>query len=451
MTLYITIMYTNNISNENILTDIFHGISMFVLGRWNAITDKSEAIIHDSGMIINKLTGNSKDLDPNFKFKDLGGTSREVNDLSEIVYSSNTDVGWNEVLNQLSNVEKLTDVKNGHIVQCISKLGQYVQVNNEGKVTFKDSNDPLGLKKAGALLGSGIIIGSEDGYVEYDFDDKSSAKNLKFPSTKELIDFIRRYVGLIDKKAQDEVKAAFSEGSSIWKECVNSVVKSSGVDTPESLEGIQKSVSKIVGYYVDKILIKARYQAAVKGFDLALAIVRTTNQETVKSGTSNESYKTQYGIEDIVDEGDPIVDPESTGSIIPQADTTLVDTIDFDELDTQLSQIYSEYAMLNSDQELVENVIEDVNEKVSDEVGIDPTSTQLISVVTENIYNRYGIRKIDRENMPSVEEFNNIIDKMNVSKDILANLRNLSSVLNKSIDISNNTKYQLTFKGFYHE
>lgn len=451
MTLYITIMYTNNISNENILTDILYGISAFVLGRWNALTDKSEAIIHDSGMIINELTGNSKDLDPNFKHKDLGGTSREVNDLSEIVYSSNTDVGWNEVLAQLSNVEKLTDVKNGHIVQCISKLGQYVQVNNEGKVMFKDNNDPLGLKKAGALLGSGVIISSEDGYVEYDFDDKSSAKNLKFPSTKELIDFIRRYVGLIDKKAQDEVKAAFNEGSSIWKECVNSVVKSSGVDTPESLEGIQKSVSKIVGYYVDKILIKARYQAAVKGFDLALAIVRTMYQETVKSGTSNESYKTQYGIEDIVDEGDPIVDPESTGSIVPQADTTLVDMIDFDELDTQLSQIYSEYAMLNSDQELVENVIEDVNKKVSDEVGIDPTSTQLISVVTENIYNRYGIRKIDRENMPSVEEFGSIIDKMNVSKDILANLRNLSSVLSKSMDISNNTKYQLTFKGFYHE
>lgn len=451
MSLYITIMYTNNISNENILTDILYGISAFVLGRWNALTDKSEAIINDSGMIINELTGNSKDLDPNFKHKDLGGTSREVNGLSEIVYSSNTDVGWNEVLNQLSNVEKLTDVKNGHIVQCISKLGQYVQVNNEGKVTFKDSNDPLGLKKVGALLGSGIIISSEDGYVEYDFDDKSSAKNLKFPSIKELIDFIRRYVGLIDKKAQDEVKAAFNEGSSIWKECVNSVVKSSGVDTPEGLEGIQKSVSKIVGYYVDKILIKARYQAAVKGFDLALAIVRTMYQETVKSGTSTESYKTQYGIEDIVDEGDPIVDPESTGSIVPQADTTLVDMIDFDELDTQLSQIYSEYAMLNSDQELVENVIEDVNKKVSDEVGIDPTSTQLISVVTENIYNRYGIRKIDRENMPSVEEFNNIVDKMNVSKDILANLRNLSSVLNKSMDISNNTKYRLTFKGFYHE
>ena len=119
MSLYITIMYTNNISNENILTDILYGISAFVLGRWNALTDKSEAIIHDSGMIIDELTGNSKYLDPNFKFKDLGGTSKEVNDLSEIVYSSNTDVGWNEVLNQLSNVEKLTDVKNGHIVQYI--------------------------------------------------------------------------------------------------------------------------------------------------------------------------------------------------------------------------------------------------------------------------------------------------------------------------------------------
>ena len=69
MSLYITIMYTNNISNENILTDILHGISMFVLGRWNALTDKSEAIINDSGMIIDELTGNSKDLDPNFKFK----------------------------------------------------------------------------------------------------------------------------------------------------------------------------------------------------------------------------------------------------------------------------------------------------------------------------------------------------------------------------------------------
>lgn len=444
-----------NISNENIVIDKFtEGLSVMfnlISKAWDVITDKSVAIIDNSEEVILKLTGKSELMPSDFKWKEMEGEVREVADLSEMVYSTNTSITWNEVLNQLSNVEKLTDVKNGHIVQCISKLGQYVQVNNEGKVVFKDSNDPLGLKKAGALLGSGIIISSEDGYVEYDFDDKSSAKNLKFPSIKELIDFIRRYVGLIDKSAQDEVKAVFNEGSSIWKECVNSIVKSSGVNTPEGLEGIQKSVSKIVGYYVDKILIKARYQAAVKGFDLALAIVRTMYQETVKSGTSNESYKTQYGIEDIVDEGDPIVDPESTGSIVPQADTTLVDMIDFDELDTQLSQIYSEYAMLNSDQELVENVIEDVNKKVSDEVGIDPTSTQLISVVTENIYNRYGIRKIDRENMPSVEEFNSVVDKMNVSKDIIANLRNLSSVLNKSMDISNNTKYQLTFKGFYHE